>query len=58
MNEEIRQAIHLRFGRARETLEEAGALREHDLWRGVIKRSYYAMFYAVLALGVQASCTF
>lgn len=52
MNEEIRQAIRLRVGQARETLEEAEALREHSLWRGVINRSYYAMFYAVLALGV------
>jgi uncharacterized protein (UPF0332 family) len=52
MNEEIKQAILLRVGQARETLEEAEALREHGLWRGVINRSYYAMFYAVLALGV------
>ena len=52
MNEEIKQAIHLRLGQARETLEEADALREHGLWRGLINRSYYAMFYAVLALGV------
>ena len=28
MNEEIRQAIHLRLGQARETLEEANALRD------------------------------
>jgi uncharacterized protein (UPF0332 family) len=35
---------------AHETLKEAEALRDHDLWRGVINRSYYAMFYAVLAL--------
>lgn len=52
MKEEIKQAIHLRLGQARETLEEADALREHGLWRGLINRSYYAMFYAVLALGV------
>lgn len=52
MNEETRQAIYLRLGQARETLEEADALREHGLWRGVVNRSYYAMFYAVLALGV------
>ena len=52
MNEEIRQAIHLRLGQARETIREAEALQEHGLWRGVINRSYYAMFYAVLALGV------
>jgi uncharacterized protein (UPF0332 family) len=52
MNKEIRQAILLRLGQALETLEEASALRQHALWRGVINRSYYAMFYAVLALGV------
>ena len=52
MNEEINQAIQLRLEQARETLEEADALREHELWRGVINRSYYAMFYTVLALGV------
>ena len=52
MNEEINQAIQLRLEQARETLEESDALREHELWRGVINRSYYAMFYAVLALGV------
>ena len=52
MKEEIRQAINLRIGQARETLEEADALRAQSLWRGVINRSYYAMFYAVLALGV------
>ena len=40
MNEDIRQAIRLRVGQARETLEEADALREHSLWRGVINRSY------------------
>jgi len=52
MNEEIRLALRLRLEQARETLEEADALREHGLWRGLINRSYYAMFYAVLALGV------
>ena len=51
MNGEITQAIRLRLEQARETLKEADALREHELWRGVINRSYYAMFYAVLALG-------
>jgi len=42
-----------RLAQARETLEEASALKEHALWRGVINRSYYAMFYAVLALAVE-----
>ena len=52
MNEDVLQAIRLRIGQARETLQEAEALSEHSLWRGVINRSYYAMFYAVLALGI------
>ena len=52
MNEDIKQAFRLRIIQSRETLEEAEALREHGLWRGVINRSYYAMFYSVLALGV------
>jgi uncharacterized protein (UPF0332 family) len=43
-------AVRLRMKQARETLKEAEALRDQDLWRGVINRSYYAMFYAVLAL--------
>ncbi len=44
------KAVLARIAQAQETIKEADALREHDLWRGVINRSYYAMFYAVLAL--------
>jgi uncharacterized protein (UPF0332 family) len=44
------QAVLSRIAQAQETLKEAEALWEHDLWRGVINRSYYAMFYAILAL--------
>src|SRR5215211_7595603 len=50
MDESQAQAVHLRMEQAQETLKEAEALQDHDLWRGVINRSYYAMFYAVLAL--------
>jgi len=50
MDESAQQAVHLRMKQAHETLKEADALRDQDLWRGVINRSYYAMFYAVLAL--------
>lgn len=50
MDESQAQAVRLRMEQAHETLKEAEALRDHDLWRGVINRSYYAMFYAVLAL--------
>src|SRR5215217_1633532 len=52
MDESQAQAVHLRMEQAQETLKEAKALQDHDLWRGVINRSYYAMFYAVLALAV------
>lgn len=44
------QAVRARINQAHETLKEAEVLFEQDLWRGVINRSYYAMFYAVLAL--------
>ena len=47
---EISQAVLSRIAQAQETLKEAEALWDHDLWRGVINRSYYAMFYAILAL--------
>jgi uncharacterized protein (UPF0332 family) len=50
MEESNAHAVRLRMKQARETLKEAEALRNQDLWRGVINRSYYAMFYAVLAL--------
>ena len=50
MDESHAQAVGLRMEQAKETLKEAEALQDHDLWRGVINRSYYAMFYAVLAL--------
>ena len=50
MNEAQSQAVRLRMEQAQETLKEAKALQNHDLWRGVINRSYYTMFYTVLAL--------
>jgi uncharacterized protein (UPF0332 family) len=50
MDESQSQAVHLRMEQAHETLKEAETLQDHALWRGVINRSYYAMFYAVLAL--------
>jgi uncharacterized protein (UPF0332 family) len=42
-----------RLAQASETLDEAIALKERGLWRGVINRSYYAMFYTILALAVE-----
>lgn len=52
METEQKQAISLRIKQAQETLVEARLLWEHDLWRGAINRSYYAMFYAVLGLAI------
>ena len=39
-----------RMEQARETLREAELLLAAQSWRGTVNRSYYAMFYAVLAL--------
>lgn len=51
MNKFSKNAIRERLKQAKETLEEAEILFEQDYWRGAINRAYYAMFYAVLALG-------
>ena len=46
------QMIQYRLEQADETFKEAAALFEMSFWRGTINRSYYAMFYSVLALAV------
>lgn len=48
----VDQLIRFRLQQARESLQEAHALYQADLWRGTVNRAYYAMFYAVLALAV------
>lgn len=50
MDNAAAQAVRARMDQAHETLKEADVLFEQDFWRGTINRSYYAMFYAVLAL--------
>jgi len=50
MSESKKKAVRERLKQAHETLEEAEVLFEQDFWRGTINRTYYAMFYAVLAL--------
>ena len=50
MDRATEQAVRARMDQALETLKEAEVLFEQDFWRGTINRSYYAMFYAVLAL--------
>ena len=52
MSSAIRELVAYRIQQAMETLKEADSLYQSALWRGVINRSYYAMFYAVLALAV------
>ncbi len=42
--------INYRFGRARETLEDAKLLAEKQRWNSAINRLYYAAFYAITAL--------
>jgi uncharacterized protein (UPF0332 family) len=51
MSESKKKAVRERMKQAHETLEESETLFEQDYWRGTINRAYYAMFYAVLALG-------
>jgi len=51
MSESSKKAVRERMKQAHETLKEAETLFEQDYWRGTINRAYYAMFYAVLALG-------
>jgi len=47
--ENIRALVQYRLEQAEETLRASALLMEHRLG-GVMNRSYYAMFYAVLAL--------
>ena len=57
MDEEKSRIVRERMDEARETLLEAETLLAKDLRRGVINRSYYAMFYAVLALAASKGVT-
>ena len=50
MKEETRILITYRLERARESLEEAGILLEHEYGNTFVNRLYYACFYAVSAL--------
>jgi len=50
MSTEILALINYRFEQADEALDSAQVLLEHGNYRSVVNRSYYAMFYAVLAL--------
>jgi len=55
MNEETRQNyIKYRLQKADETLEVAELLVQNKKWNSAVNRFYYACFYAVSALLVQA----
>jgi uncharacterized protein (UPF0332 family) len=46
----MRDLLRYRMSQADDSLREAGILRNADAQRGAVNRSYYAMFYALLAL--------
>lgn len=48
--EQMDALIQFRVNQAKETLKEASILYEERTYRGSVNRSYYAMFYALLAL--------
>jgi uncharacterized protein (UPF0332 family) len=50
MTENTRILVNYRLDQAVESLEAAKVLMEKSLFRPSVNRSYYAMFYAVLAL--------
>lgn len=49
-SEHLEALVRYRLEQARETLREAKILLDESALRGAINRSYYAMFYALLAL--------
>ena len=50
MNSKIKALVSYRLEQADESLDAARILLEQNLTRSSVNRSYYAMFYAVLAL--------
>jgi uncharacterized protein (UPF0332 family) len=50
MTEELRTLIRYRMDQADSALKASATLVEAQLWRDSVNRSYYATFYAVLAL--------
>lgn len=49
-NENIKALVRYRLEQAEESLQAATVLMEKKLFRPSVNRSYYAMYYAVLAL--------
>jgi uncharacterized protein (UPF0332 family) len=50
MSENVKALASYRLGQAEESLAASEVLLDQDLIRSSVNRSYYAMFYAVLAL--------
>ena len=50
MTENFKALLMYRLEQAKEALESAELLYNHEKYRSAISRAYYAMFYAVLAL--------
>jgi uncharacterized protein (UPF0332 family) len=50
MKEEMKALIVYRLEQAEESLDSAQLLLDHGKYRPSVNRSYYAMFYAILAL--------
>ncbi len=46
----LNDLIKYRIGQSKQTLNEANILFENKAFRGSVNRSYYAMFYSLLAL--------
>lgn len=53
MNEEMKALIVYRLDQADESLDSAQLLFDNAKYRPSVNRSYYAMFYAILALLAQ-----
>jgi len=50
MNKEYRDLIQYRIEQANESIDSAELLLKNEKYRPSVNRSYYAMFYAILAL--------
>lgn len=50
LDNEMKELLKYRFGRAKETLEVARSLLEHGKYKDANNRSYYAAYYAMRAV--------
>ena len=49
-NQERKELVQYRLGRAKDTLNEVKLHVDNDLWNTAVNRLYYACYYAVIAL--------